>query len=321
MSRNLIWTAVAALLALMPCTSRALDYPTTFVRIVVPYLPGGSAETQARILAEELQKQWDKPVIIENKPGAGTTIGAAFVANAKPDGLTLYIASTSHTVVPSLYKKLAYDPITSFEPISLISASPFLVLVKNGSGINTLADLVAKAKASPGTMSWASSGIGAGPHLSGELFKAKAKIDVVHVPFTGAPPSFQAVLGGHVDYVLGDITALPLVRSGALKALAVTTPRRSPLVPDVPTFVESGYSNIEIWNWSSLIAPAGTPPDVVNFINLSVVRALQEPEVKERFEKVGFTPQFSTREELAAFLKSEMQKYSEVIRLAGIKPQ
>ena len=176
----------------------------------MPYLPGGSAEAQARFLAGELQKQWGKPVIIENKPGAGTTIGAAFVATQKPDGHTLYLASTSHTVTPSLYKSLPYDPIKSFEPVSLISSSPFLALVKGDSEIRTLADLAREAKAKPG-MSWASSGVGAGPHLSGTLFKTKSGLDVTHVPFTGTPPSLNAVVGGHVNYVFADITSLPLV--------------------------------------------------------------------------------------------------------------
>src|SRR4051812_29446707 len=313
--------ALAAVCCLAgPEPSRALDFPAGVVRIVVPYLPGGSAEAQARFLAAELQKQWGKPVIIENKPGAGTTIGAAFVATQKPDGHTLYLASTSHTVTPSLYKSLPYDPIKSFEPISLISSSPFLALVKGDSPVNSLADLAALAKSKPGTLSWASSGIGAGPHLSGELFKTKAAIDVVHVPFTGTPPSFNAVLGGHVNYVFGDITSLPLIRSGQLKAFAVTTPKRSPLLPEVPIFAEAGVPGVEVSNWSSIIVPAGTPDDVAAFLNKAIVKALEEPDVKASYEKLGFVPQPSTREELAAFLRSEMQKYAEVIQNAGIKP-
>ena len=300
--------------------SRALDFPTGVVRLVIPYLPGGSSEAQARVLAAELQKQWGKPVIIENKPGAGTTIGAAYVATQKPDGYTLYLASTSHTVTPSLYKTLPYDPIKSFEPISMVSTSPFMVLVKGDSGINSLADLAQLGKSKPGAMSWASSGVGAGPHLSGSLFKMKSGLDVVHVPFTGTPPSLNAVMGGHVNYVFADITSLPLIRSGQLKALAVTTPLRSPLVPDVPTFAEAGIPGIEVSNWSSIIAPAGTPLEITAFINAAVVRAVQQPEARASYEKLGFVPQPSTREELAAFFRSEMQKYAEVIRSAGIQP-
>src|SRR3954468_23780083 len=260
LNRLMAALAVAWCLA-APAPSRALDFPAGVVRIVVPYLPGGSAEAQARFLAAELQKQWGKPVIIENKPGAGTTIGAAFVATQKPDGHTLYLASTSHTVTPSLYKSLPYDPIKSFEPVSLISSSPFLALVKGDSEIQTLLDLAKAAKAKPG-MSWASSGVGAGPHLSGTLFKTKSGLEVTHIPFTGTPPSLNAVMGGHVDYVLADITALPLIRSGQLRALAVTTPKRSSLLPEVPTFGEAGFLGGEVSNWSSIIVPAGTPAEI-----------------------------------------------------------
>jgi tripartite-type tricarboxylate transporter receptor subunit TctC len=300
--------------------SRALDFPTGVVRIVIPYPPGGSAEAQARFLAAELQKQWGKPVIIENKPGAGTTIGAAFAAQARPDGHTLYLASTSHTVTPSLYKSLPYDPIKSFEQISMISMSPFQALVKGDSSINSLADLVQLVRSKPGTMNWASSGVGAGPYLSGELFKTKSGLDVVHVPFTGTPPSLNAVIGGHVNYVFADITALSLIRSGQLKALAVTTPKRSPLLPDVPTFAEAGIPGVEVSNWSSIIVPAGTPAEITAFLNASIVRALEVPEVRANYEKLGFIPQPSTREELTSFMRSEMQKYAEVIRNAGLQP-
>jgi tripartite-type tricarboxylate transporter receptor subunit TctC len=223
-------------------------------------------------------------------------------------------------VTPSLYKSLPYDPIKSFEQISMVSSSPFLAAVKGDSPIKSLADLVKLAKDKPGAMSWASSGVGAGPYLSGELFKTKSGIDVVHVPFTGTPPSLNAVIGGHVNYVLCDITSLPLVRSGQLRALAVTTPKRSPLLPDVPTFVESGFAGVEVSNWSSIIVPAGTPGEVADFLNKSIVKALQEPEVKAQYERLGFVPQGSTRAELTAFMRSEMQKYADVIKRAGIQP-
>jgi len=182
-------------------------------------------------------------------------------------------------VTPSLYKTLPYDPIKSFEPVSLISSSPFLALVKGDSEIKTLTDLAREAKAKPG-MSWASSGVGAGPHLSGTLFKTRSGLDVTHVPFTGTPPSLNAVVGGHVDYVFADITSLPLIRSGQLRALAVTTPKRTPLLPEVPTFAEAGFAGVEVSNWSSIIVPAGTPADITGFLNASIVKALQEPEVK-----------------------------------------
>jgi len=313
-------TAMAAVFLGTSMPAGALDYPTGVVKIVIPYLSGGSAEAQARFLAAELQKQWGKPVIIENKPGAGTTIGAAFVATQKPDGHTLYVASTSHTVTPSLYKSLPYDPIKSFEQISMLSTSPFVALVKGDSPVNSLADLVQLVKSKPGTMSWASSGVGAGPYLSGQLFKTKSGLDVVHVPFTGTPPSLNAVIGGHVNYAFADITSLPLIRSGQLKALAVTTPKPSPLLPNVPTFAESGISGVEVSNWSSIIVPAGTPKEICDFINASMVKALQQPEVIAAYQKVGFVPQASTRQELIAFMQSEIAKYAEVIKASGLTP-
>jgi tripartite-type tricarboxylate transporter receptor subunit TctC len=198
--------------------------------------------------------------------------------------------------------------------------SPFQVLVKGDSGVNSLADLVRLVKSKPGTMSWASSGVGAGPYLSGQLFKTKSGLDVVHVPFTGTPPSLNAVIGGHVDYVFADITALPLIRSGQLRSLAVTTPQRSPLLPEVPTFAESGIPGVVVSNWSSIIVPAGTPSEITAFINASIVKALQEQEVRATYEKLGFVPQPSSREELTAFMQSEIQKYAEVIKNAGIQP-
>jgi tripartite-type tricarboxylate transporter receptor subunit TctC len=311
--------AAAGLLA-GPGPSHALDFPTGVVRIILPYLPGGSAEAQTRSLAGDLQKQWGKPVIIENKPGAGTTIAAAYVATQKPDGYTLYLASTSHTVTPSLYKSLPYDPIKSFEPISMISSSPFLLAVKGDSDLKSLADLAQLAKSKPSTLSWASSGVGAGPHLSGELFKTKSGLDVVHVPFTGTPPSLNAVIGGHVTYVLCDITSLGLIRSGQLRALAVTTPQRTPFLPDVPTFAEAGFPGVEVSNWSSIVVPAGTPRDVIAFINASIVKGLEQPEVQANYQKLGFVPQSSTPEAVTTFMKSEIQKYADVIQRAGIQP-
>jgi tripartite-type tricarboxylate transporter receptor subunit TctC len=318
-SLRVVAVALAGLV-LAPAASQAVDFPTTMVRIIVPYLPGGSAESQTRFLAAELQKQWDKPVIIENKPGAGTTIGAAYVAAAKPDGYTLYVASTSHTVAPSLYKSLPYDAIKSFEPVSMISNSPFLLLVKGDSAINSVADLVKTAKAKPATMSWASSGVGAGPYLAGQLFRSKSGLDVVHVPFNGAPPSFNAVMGGHVDFVFGDITSLPLIKSGQLKPLAVTTPKRSALLPEVPTLVESGFPGVEVSNWSSIVVPAGTPAEITAILNASVVKALGVPALRASYEQLGFVPQPTTQAEVAAFLRSEVQKYADVVQKAGLKP-
>jgi tripartite-type tricarboxylate transporter receptor subunit TctC len=318
-----IFAAIAAALSLI-CTatlsSLAADFPSRAVRIIVPYPPGGSADTQARILADALKEQWGKPVIIENKPGAGTVIGAVYAASANLDGYTLYMALGAFTIVPHLHKSRSYDPTTSFDPVSLVSTSFFLLLVSPKSGIGSLAQLVALAKSKPGQVTFASQGIGGTPHLLGELFKTKAGIDVIHVPYTGAPASFSAVVSGDVNYVIGDVTAVPLVKGGLLKALAVTSSERSASVPDVPTFAEAGVEGVENTNWGAIVAPAGTPSEVLNFLNRSIVQVLGNPAVQERFERLGFTAESSTRAQLANRIKFDFKKFGEIIHEAGIQP-
>jgi tripartite-type tricarboxylate transporter receptor subunit TctC len=306
-----------ALLSIGPAT--AADFPSGTVRIVVPYTPGGSADTQARIIAEALQQSWGQPVIVENKPGAGTLIGATYAANSRPDGYTLYMAPGAFTIVPHLHKSATYDPTKNFEPVSLVSTSFFLLLVSPKSGIGSLGQLVAAAKAKPGQMTFASQGVGGSPHLLGELFRERAGIDVIHVPFSGAPPSFNAAVARTVDYVIGDVTAVPLVKSGVLKALAVTTSKRMAVLPDVPTFAEAGISGIENENWGAIVAPAGTPTDILDFINHSIVLALNNPDVKLKVERLGFSAASSSRQELKARIATDFAKFGEIIRNAGIK--
>jgi tripartite-type tricarboxylate transporter receptor subunit TctC len=195
-----------------------------------------------------------------------------------------------------------------------------LLLVSPKSSINSLGQLVAMAKSKPGQMTFASQGVGGTPHLLGELFSAKAGIDVIHVPFTGAAPSFNAVAGGSVDYVIGDVTAVPSVKSGVLNALAVTTPERTAILPDVPTFAEAGVTGVENENWGAIVAPAGTPPDILDFINRSIVHALDEPEIKLRFERLGFVAKSSSRAELETRIKTDFAKFGEIIRNTGIQP-
>ena len=317
------FTSLAALYicAFAPGIASAETFPSRTVRIIVPYLPGGSADTLARILAEELGKQWKQPVIVENRPGGGTVVGATTAANSKPDGYTLYIASTSHTITPALYKSLPYDPVKSFEPVSMIANSPILLLVNPASGIKSLAELTQLAKTKPGGLNYASPGIGTSPQLAGELYKANAGITVVHVPFNGTSASTAALLGGQVDYIVADISALPLVRGGQLKCLAVTAPARSPLLPDVPTFEEAGVKGVEVLNWSAVVAPAGTDPAIIAAVNHSIAKAISGSTVAEGYGRVGFTPESSTQEQLQSYMVSETAKYKSVIATAGITPE
>lgn len=299
-------------------SAHALDYPSRTVRIIVPYATGGSAEAQARALAEQLAKIWNKPVIIENKPGAGTTVGATTVATSEPDGYTLYLAGTSHTISPSLYKGLRYDAVTSFAPISRLSTSPFVVLVHPSLGVNTLEELLALARKRPGELNYATSGVGAGPHFSAELLAATTNISVRHVPFRGSAPAMTALLGQHVDFAIGDMSALSLVKEGNLKALAVTAARRVPLLPDVPTIAETLGKEFEVTNWSAILAPAGTSEEIVKFINTSIHEAIRSPEVRRSLELQGFEATPSTPSELRAHLASEVKKYGELVARIGL---
>jgi tripartite-type tricarboxylate transporter receptor subunit TctC len=318
---------LACMLALASMTmfgagnARALDYPNRYVKLVVPYPPGGSAEAQARTLGDQLAKIWKQPVVIENKPGAGTTIGAASVASADPDGYTLYLASTSHAVTPSMYKSLSYDAVKSFAPISRVSTSPILMLVDPQLGIKTVQDYVELAHKKPGSLTYGSSGIGASPHLSAEMFIHRTGIKVLHVPFRGAAPAVTALLGHHVNSAFVDISGLPQVLSGQLKALAVTSLKRAPELPDVPTMDETVAKGYEVTNWSMILAPAGTPKEIVDFINASIAKALALPEVKKAYRIQGYETTPSTPEEARAHLVAEVAKYAEVIKNAGIKPQ
>lgn len=299
-------------------SSSALDYPNRYVRIIVPYAPGGSAEAQARTLAERLSDLWKQQVIVENKPGAGTTVGAAFVARAPADGYTLYLAGTSHTISPSLYRDLKYDPVQSFAPISRVSNSPFLLLVTPALHVDTVQQLIDKAKEKPGALNYSTSGIGAGPHLSAEMFIADTGIKVRHVPYAGSAPAMAALLGHFVDFGMGDVSSLPTVQAGMLQALAVTTNQRSSQLPNVPTMAEALHQDYEVTNWSAILAPAGTPADIVQFINRSIAKALAAPEIKKAFEAQGFEPAPSTSKDLEEFMKSEVTKYAQVLKRAGV---
>jgi tripartite-type tricarboxylate transporter receptor subunit TctC len=312
---------LAGMMLCVASVAHALDYPKSYVRIIVPYPTGGSAESQARTLAEQLGRMWKQQVIVENKPGAGTTIGAAFVAGSAPDGYTLYLAGTSHTVSPSLYSNLKYDPVKSFAPVSRLATSPFILLVNPKLGVNSVAELIELAQAKPGKLNYGTSGIGAGPHLSAEMFQAAAKINVTHVPFKGSAPAMAALLGNFIDFAFGDVSAVPSVKAGTLKALAVTSLDRFADLPDVPTFSETVSRGFEVTNWSCILAPANTPPEIVAFLNQSISEALATPEVKRQLAIQGFEPTPSTPQALRDLMVSEVKKYADVLKNAGVEPE
>lgn len=297
------------------------DYPARVVSLVIPYPPGGSADGMARPLAQQLTNQWPAPVIIVSKPGAGTTVGASYVAAANPDGYTLYIAATSHAISASLHSELRYDPVKSFTGISLVFSSPFIVAVAAKSGIHTLGELIARAKQNPGKLNYGSSGVGAGPHLSGEIFKKYAGVDVTHIPFNGSAAPLVELLGGRIDYVLTDASAMPMIANGDVVPLAVTSPQRYRLLPNVPTMAELLPGAPDVTNWGAILAPAGTPDPIVQFINKSIAKALTAPELVKIYQAQGYDVSPSSPEAVDAFMTSEVEKYRKIVEEAHIVAQ
>jgi len=306
--------------ALLAASAFAQTYPSKPVRVIVPFPPGGSADAASRSMAEKLSGLWGQPVVLEHKPGAGTTIAAAYVAASAPDGYTiLFCGAISHAASANLYRDLSYDPVKSFAALGTIALSPFILVVNPNVKAGSVRELVELARAKPGALNYASSGNGASPHLAAEMFARATDIRMVHVPFKGMQPALVSLLAGEVDLTFADVAVMPLVRSGKLRALAVTTAKPSPLVPGVPTLGEAGVAGVEIPSVAGFIAPARTPRETVAFINASMGKALASDDLRERLIAIGFEPFDSKPEEFAAFLAAEVQRYARVIRDAGIK--
>src|SRR5262245_17918629 len=265
--------ALAALLHAGVALSQA--FPAKTVRVIVPFPPGGSADAASRSMSEKLSGIWGQPVVLEHKPGAGTTIAAAYVAGSPADGYTiLFCGAISHAASANLYRNLGYDPVKSFAPLGTISLSPFILVVNPRTRAGSVRELIEIARSRPGELNYGSSGNGASPHLAAEMFMRATGIRMVHVPFKGMQPVLVALVSGEIDLTFADIAVMPLVRSGRITALAVTTAKPSPLVPGVPTLGESGVPGVDIPSVAGFIAPAGTPRDVVAFVNASMGKAL-----------------------------------------------
>ena len=311
-----------AWLALVAAASAAVaqTFPSRPVKIIVPFPPGGSADAAARIVAEKTGEEWKQPVLVENKPGAGTTIAAAFVAGSAPDGYVLYLTGPiSHAVSAALYKNPGYDAVSSFAAVARVASAPFILVVHPSVKANSVRELIELARARPGALTYASSGSGAAPHLAAEMLASMTGTKFVHVPFKGTAPALVALLGGQVDFQIADVAAIPHVRAGKLRALAVTTARPSALVPGVPSVAESGVPGFDVPSATGILAPAGTPRDVVGKINAAINRALAIEEVRQRLNAQGFEPAPATPEEFAAFLASEVRKYARVIQEAVVR--
>jgi tripartite-type tricarboxylate transporter receptor subunit TctC len=294
-------------------------WPNRFVRLVVPLAPGGPTDVAARLMAEPLSKLWGQQVVIENRPGGGTNVAAEMVAKSAPDGHTIFYATSSMAVAPSLYRTLGYDPVADLAPVSHLFNFPFYMFVPNTSPAKTVAEFIAHAKANPGKLMMASPGTGSAPHLSAELFKTMSGIEMTHVPYRGAGPVLNDLIPGRVDVYFASGSLLDNVRSGQIRVLGTTGSKRDPAAPDVPTIAETGLAGYEVMSWQGLFVPAKTPPEIVKKMHEGAVSALRDPSVQAKLKQIGYVAVGSTPDELARMLKAETAKWATVIKAAGLK--
>lgn len=311
--------SLIATLALIT-VAQAQTFPTRAVTLINPYPPGGGADIVARALARELFELWRQPVLVESKPGAGTTIAAGFVARAPADGYTLLLSTSQHAIAPALFRNLPYDIVTDLQSIAVVSESPLFLVVRPDPGLQTLADLIKRLKASSASMNYSSSGIAGLPHLAGEFLNQMTGTQATHVPFAGTSPALTALLGGHVDHLFADTSAVGQIRAGKVRALAVTSTSRLPAFPELPTIAES-LPGFQFTVWTGLDAPAGTSRAVIHQIHEAVQKALATPAMTKLFAETSRTVSTISPEQFAAFKAAEVHKYQELVRRAGIKAE
>lgn len=294
-------------------------YPVKAIRFIVPFPPGGGTDILSRALAQKMSEALGQPFVIDNRPGAGGNIGADIAAKSAPDGYTIFMGQTSNLAVnPTLYKKLPFDPLKDFAPITLVTETPLIIVVAQNSPIKSVQDLIALAKSKPGTINFASPGNGTVGHLAGEMFKRVAGVDMVHVPYKGAAPALTDLLGGQVNiYFASAAAAMGQIRGGSIRAIAVTSRKRSAALPNVPTVAESGLPGFDASSWYGVLAPAGTPKDIIAKLNAAAVKVMQQPELKGRMTDEGGEPIGDTPEQFAAFIKTETAKWAKVVRDSG----
>jgi tripartite-type tricarboxylate transporter receptor subunit TctC len=310
----------AALTVLITGAAASQTYPTRTVRLVVGFPPGGAVDILARIVAPKLSERWGQQVVVDNRPGAGTRIAAEITAKAAPDGYTLLMITSAHAVGPALYEKLPYHAIESFSAVSLVASTPLVLLTHTSLPVRSLKELVALAKARPGQLNYASSGIGAPPHLAAELFKRSARINIVHVPYKGSGPAFADLIGGQVELMFAALPgSLPYIRAGKLRPIALTSAKRSKAVPDLPTIAELGFPGYEVTNWYGVLGPSGVDRKIIEHLNAEIAAVLQMRDVAEAIVRVGAEPVSSTPQEFEAYLRSEVAKWTKLITEAGIR--
>jgi tripartite-type tricarboxylate transporter receptor subunit TctC len=320
MTRVLRCIFAAALLSSGTMPSMAEGYPTRTVRVVVGFPAGGPTDIIARIVAQKLSESLGQQFYVENVPGAGSNLASGQVARATPDGYTIMAISTGFMVNPSLYAKVPYDPVKDFSAVTLVAASPNVVVVNPQVPAKTLPELVQLIRDNPGKYSYAGPGIGSTPQLGGELFRLTYKLDLIHVPFTGAAPAVQSTIGGHTPIAF---TALPssmsAIQAGQVRAIALAATERAPQLPDVPTFAEQGVNDQEADTLTGIVVPAGTPKEIVDLLSRTIAKGVAEPEVRERLAALGFRPVVNTPDEFAARIKLEIEKWGKVVRDANLR--
>jgi tripartite-type tricarboxylate transporter receptor subunit TctC len=314
--------ALALCALALACSAHAQTYPTKPVRVIVPFAPGGNTDFTARAIAERMTPVLKQQVLVENRPGGATNIGSELVARAAPDGYTLLMAGASNAINMSLFRKLPYDTLRDFDPIVLCVQGANVLVVHPSVPARNLKELIALAKAQPGKLNFASSGLGSSNHMAGELLKVMAGINIVHIPYKGNAPAITDLLGGHVEMDFSGVPALvPHIQSGRVRAIAIGSLKRFPALPQVPTFDESGLKGYEATTWFGLMAPAKTPKDIVSRWNSEVGRILKSPELHDRFMNEGIEPMGGSPESFGKFIRAEIDKYARVIKAAHVPQQ
>jgi tripartite-type tricarboxylate transporter receptor subunit TctC len=320
--KSLSSLALAFCIALLPDASAQPMYPDKPIHFIVPFTAGSGTDIIGRTVAEHMSRSLGQPIVVENRPGAGGTLGAAQVARGAPDGYTLLVHSAGHVANAAIYPNLSYDTLRDFAGVTPLASLPNVLIVAPSKGYKNVQDLVAKAKANPGAMNYGSAGNGSATHMNAEIFRRSAQFDAQHIPFKGTPEAMTETSAGRLDFFFAPLSsAVPLIKDGRLQALAIGTARRSPLLPDVPTTTEAGYPDSEYVFWVALLAPAGTPRAVIDRLNAEALRSLASPEVKEKLMVLGAEPMPMSPAAFDAFLKTEAARMAEAVKAAGIKVQ
>jgi tripartite-type tricarboxylate transporter receptor subunit TctC len=317
-------TILLVLLALVaaPSITRAQDYPNRPIRLIVPFAPGGNLDVAGRQIAEGLRGGLGQPIVVDNKGGAGGSIGAEAAAKSAADGYTLLLASSALTINPAIHQKVPYDIAKDFEPVGLSMVTSLVLVASNKLGIRSVADLIAAAKAKPGKLTFGSAGVGSGSHMAGELFNQTANVQILHIPYKGSGPATAAIVSGEVDLTFtSQAGALPFHKAQQLVALAITGKAPSPLFPGVPTIESVGVKNYEAGDWIGILVPAGTPKPVISRLNSELTKWLKQPETKARLAELAFEPRFGTPEEFGAVIRSELVKWNRTAKAANIKAE